>query len=196
MNENPLFNFLGVIVSVIVGMGVMHLVHFIGSSLVRFRAVNLDYIGFTWLLILFLLQVESWYDFKNYSSVNWGFTAFLMYLIEPVVLYLLVYILFPTRGNVGEHIFIEYYTEVYQVFFTLLMIFLSMTLINSLFLRDSDIFAIDNVIRLLSLLVFTGAFVDPSLRLGKLYHIILSSFSVLLLFAYIGFYHVANDLGK
>lgn len=90
------FEYLSVLVSIIIGLGLSHLLASAARliqmrSRVRFHAPTL-----LWMALLFLLQVQIWWAaFGDRGEEVWNFFDFLSFLLIPVLAYLLTYLLVP-----------------------------------------------------------------------------------------------------
>jgi hypothetical protein len=90
------FEYLSVLVSIIVGLGLSHLLA-TAARLIQERD-RVQFFGPTliWMGLLFVLQIQIWWAaFEWQSGGTWGFFPFLLFLSLPVGAYLLSVLLVP-----------------------------------------------------------------------------------------------------
>ena len=90
------FEYLSVLVSIIIGLGLSHLLAS-AARLIQMRSrVRFHAPALLWMVLLFLLQVQIWWAaFGDRGEEVWNFFDFLSFLLIPVVAYLLTYLLVP-----------------------------------------------------------------------------------------------------
>jgi hypothetical protein len=92
------FEFLSVLISVVVGLGIAHLLTGIGRFLHRRGETRLSGIHLAWTLWVFVFMVVYWwtvvYGYQDWQ--NWNIVIFLFILAYGVLLFLLCVILYPT----------------------------------------------------------------------------------------------------
>ena len=91
------FEFLSVLISVVVGLGIAHLLTGIGRLLHRRGEIRLSGIHLAWTLWVFLFMVIYWwtavYGYQEWQ--HWNIVLFLFILAYGVLLFLLCVILYP-----------------------------------------------------------------------------------------------------
>jgi hypothetical protein len=90
------FSYLSVLISIVLGLGVTHLLAS-AAKLIRFRAaVRLYAPTLVWIGLLFLLHVQIWWAVFELRDVSdWTFFSFLLVLAIPTLAYLLSALLVP-----------------------------------------------------------------------------------------------------
>jgi hypothetical protein len=97
------FEYLSVLVSIIVGLGISHLLSSTARLIqvrrhIRFHAPTLFWMGF-----LLLVQVQVWWvAFARRTATEWQFFVFLLYLFIPVGVFLLSYLIVPDLREAKE----------------------------------------------------------------------------------------------
>lgn len=106
------FEYLSVLISVIVGLGLSHLLTTSARLLQRRRTVRTYTPTLLWIATLFLLQVQIWWvTYNSRRDTDWNYFSFLLLLAIPVIGYLLCYLVVPPldteivdlRGNYYEN---------------------------------------------------------------------------------------------
>ena len=85
-----LFEFVLVMVSLVIAIGVTHLLRHV-SQLVRLRAeVELGAVPLLWMVTLFLYAVGYWWALWDWRVLEWTFPGFVFLLLAPMLLYLAI----------------------------------------------------------------------------------------------------------
>jgi hypothetical protein len=91
------FEFLSVLISVVVGLGVAHLLTGIGQLIHRSETARLSAAHLIWTFWVFLFLVVYWWTvvFGYQDWQNWNIVVFLFVLMYGVLIFLMAVILFP-----------------------------------------------------------------------------------------------------
>jgi hypothetical protein len=93
-----LFEFLLVIVSIILGLGITELLG--GLTRILRGELTVDRLHAIWMLIVLQLQIQmAWAFWKLHLREAWNYPEFLLLLAGPVLLYLSAALLFPATGT-------------------------------------------------------------------------------------------------
>lgn len=93
------FEFLSVLISVVVGLGITHLLTGVGRLLHHRGALRFDWIHLGWTLFVFLFLVIYWWTvvFGWREREDWNILLFLFILTYGVLLFLLCVVLYPVE---------------------------------------------------------------------------------------------------
>ncbi len=94
------FEYLSVLTSIIIGLALANLLS--GTArLIQLRArMRPHRTTFVWMASLFLMNIQFWWAaFERRESDAFSFFAFLLYLLLPVALFLLSYLVLPDLGD-------------------------------------------------------------------------------------------------
>ena len=106
-----LFEFLMVLVSIIIGLGVAEILTGVARSLRSGGSVRRYWVHSVLVLALFIAQLQQWWESWGLREVpEWSFLALLMMLVGPVCLFLMAHLLFPERLE-GSNLQEYYYGE-------------------------------------------------------------------------------------
>ncbi|HYH78333.1 MAG TPA: hypothetical protein VEX86_01000 [Longimicrobium sp.] len=95
--------YLSVLVSIVVGLGISHVLAGVGNLLVDRLRVRFWWVWGLAVLMVFLAQVQFWWGtFSVGRAVSANFFAFLFFLLTPIALYLSAVVLLPTFEGDGE----------------------------------------------------------------------------------------------
>jgi hypothetical protein len=97
------FEYLAVLVSLILGLGITHLLTGIGYSIHRRGHASRDVIHTLWTVNTFLILVLNWWVFFQARTVEaWSFGAFLLVVGWAVSFYLMAVLIYPPGLEEGE----------------------------------------------------------------------------------------------
>ena len=94
------FEYLSVLVSIIVGLALTQLLSGAARLIQLRRRVRMHAPTLLWMATLFLVDVQVWWvAFERRATTEWQFFGFLLYLLIPVALFLLCYLVLPELGD-------------------------------------------------------------------------------------------------
>src|SRR3954464_4562138 len=112
-----MFNYVMVLASVIIGLGITHLLQGVGAIVQHPGREKTYWIHLVWVAATFLRAIFWWwFEFRLSKITEWTFTLYVFVLAYAVVLYLWCALLFP-RDLVGYDGFKEYFYSRRRWFF-------------------------------------------------------------------------------
>jgi hypothetical protein len=94
------FNYLAVLISIILGLGITQLLSGVGRLLQARGRVQLYWPTLVWVAVLLLLHVQTWWAMFGLRTLQtWTFVAFLLVLLQPIVLFLLSALALPDPSS-------------------------------------------------------------------------------------------------
>lgn len=114
--------YLSVLVSIIVGLGLSHLLGSVGKLLSRRRRVRVYLPAVASAVMVFLAHVQFWWGSFDFGErIESNFFAFLVFLLTPILLYLIAVLVLPEldQDESGEVSLREHYYEARPWFFGL-----------------------------------------------------------------------------
>jgi hypothetical protein len=103
------FNYLSVLLSVIVGLAMTQILKGYRSILLSNASVRMYWPTMLWSIVLLVMNVQSWWAMFGLRDIrNWNFAVFSIVLLQPIVQYMLAAIIFPDffgpeRVDLREH---------------------------------------------------------------------------------------------
>lgn len=91
-----IFSFVLVMVSLILAIGVTHLIQRVAEIIRSRDAIPLDWLQLTWALSLFLLAALYWWSLWDMRNANWLFPKFFLLLLAPTLFNFAVSLLVAT----------------------------------------------------------------------------------------------------
>lgn len=94
------FEYLSVLVSIIIGLALTQLLSGAARLIQLRRRIRMHGPTLWWMLALFLIDIQVWWvAFERRDSEDWHYFSFLLYLLIPVMLFLLSYLVLPDLGD-------------------------------------------------------------------------------------------------
>jgi hypothetical protein len=90
------FDYLSVLVSIIIALGISHLLSS-AAGLIHWRhRVKIYYPTLVWMTVLLMNQIQIWWvAFYRRQIMDWTFFGFLLYLMIPIIISMLGYLIIP-----------------------------------------------------------------------------------------------------
>ena len=116
-----MFNYVMVLASVIIGLGIAHLLQGAGGIVQHPRREKVYWVHLLWVAATFLRAIFWWwFEFRLSETPEWTFTLYLFVLTYAVLIYLWCALLFP-RDLAGYDGFKDYFYSRRRWFFGLLL---------------------------------------------------------------------------
>lgn len=94
------FEYLSVLVSIIVGLALTQLLSGVARLIQLRRRIPMHATTLLWMATLFLIDIQVWWvAFERRASLQWTFFTFLLYLLIPIGVFLLSYLVLPDMGD-------------------------------------------------------------------------------------------------
>src|SRR4030042_3360236 len=122
------FSYLSVLLTIILGLGITQLMTGLGWLIVSRESVRLYSPTVAWIGLLLIFHILTWwtmFGLRNYRE--WNFLAFLIVLLQPIVLYLLSALILSNLTDLKAN----YYANA-RWFFSLLVLLFCVSLLKDL----------------------------------------------------------------
>jgi hypothetical protein len=172
-----LFEFLMVLVSIIVGLGIAEILTGVARQ-IRFRASSVAY----WLhscgvALIFFALLQIWWELWVLRSVDeWGFSDLVLMLVGPAGLYLIAHLIFPDPIE-GTEFRAYYYDAMRPVWWLAVLVAVVSTLFKPIAFGD-DLVDMDNAA---SVAMIIGFLTLATSRNTVVHSVLVPSFLLLLL---------------
>ncbi len=119
------FNYLAVLISIILGLGMTQLLSGLGRW-IEGRAQSGFYAPtLVWVIVLLLLHVQTWWTLYGLRlHQGWSFLQFAVVLLQPTVLFLLTVLALPSAGSAIVDPRTNYYAQRHWFFGFLILLLL------------------------------------------------------------------------
>ncbi|MGI9627433.1 MAG: hypothetical protein ACR2QM_11405 [Longimicrobiales bacterium] len=155
------FEYLSVLVSIVLALGITHILTGLSSILRSEGKVRLCWIQLSWCLVTLALQVSVWWRYWEFRSrETWGLFEFLSLLVVPALAYLAAFIIMPDVIRDDSYDLRAHFDQVRQEFFGTLFIALVFSPVSRALFFDQPLLSLQFApIAVLALMVPTGAFI-------------------------------------
>jgi len=153
-NMQSLFEYLAVIVSVIVGLGLTRILQGVARIVEARARVRVYWVHLVFTGIVFLSHLLFWWLFWSSRQVEaWSFFPFLFLLLQPILLYLLADLCFPAFPDSGTIDFRTFYYRDHRWFFGLFALLMVLISLRDLLFRSVPWISQDNAVKVGVLLI-------------------------------------------
>lgn len=113
------FGYVSVIMSVVIGLGMSHLLTGVVDLFKARRRVRFYWVHLLWVALIFVGHIFLWWTMWNLRLLrSWNFFSFLLILLAPVLLYVAAAFLVPKIDSEASIDLREYFHENRAAFFT------------------------------------------------------------------------------
>jgi hypothetical protein len=177
------FNYLSVLVSIILGLGITQLLTGVGRLLQNRARVRIYWPTIGWIVLQLLVHIQVWWSmFELRDQVGWTFPGFLSVLLVPVVLYLMSALTLPDFGDAIRDDLREHYYASCRWVYSLGVLLVALTFAREVILEGSIDTDLDTAAKLLFAALFASGVIT---RRPRAHELLVPTLLVLLL-AYIG----------
>lgn len=148
-----IWSHVGVLVSLIVGLGVARILDRLAELVRRRRCWRVDPLHSAWVGLVFVLHLEFWWRFTDYTDLSWTFPALGMYLVAPSLLLFAADLLLPRFEVLGSGDLREHFAEIRQPFFLVLQACLAAITLNATVLLCRPFLEPENLGRLIAIVL-------------------------------------------
>jgi len=134
------FEYVTVLISIILGLGVTQIVTGVADIIHQWERVKLYWPHMLWIVFVFFLHVEEWwviYDLREIET--WALPMFLFVILYPINLFILARILFPFGATDSNTDFKDFYFNNYRKFFIWVILLSLLSLLENIFIEDYNI---------------------------------------------------------
>ena len=129
------FEYVTVLISIILGMGITQIVSGIAQIIHRWEQTKIYWPHLILILLLFIIHIQEWwvtYDLRMYQY--WRLPVFLFIILYPVNLYILARILFPIRWHRTSVDLKKFYFDNYRRIYLLIILSAILAIIDNIFI--------------------------------------------------------------
>ena len=149
------FEFVTVLVSIILGLGITQLMSGVADLIHQWDKVKVYWPHLLWVVLTFVLQVQEWwFTYELRSITTWRLPFFLFEVLYPINLFVLARILFPNVGEGPVDLKVFYFKN-YRKFFMMVIILSALSAIENIFIHGYGIdgWAINAILLLVLLFI-------------------------------------------
>lgn len=139
MNQISPFEYVSILVSIILGLGITQLLTALGHLLRHYKMVRLFWPHTIWIGFILFLHIQDWFvTYQLRQKTVWTLTEVLFVLLYPIVLYIITKIILPEKGKKHIADLEEYYYSKSGIFFGLLSVAILLSILfNTLLIGNT-----------------------------------------------------------
>lgn len=104
------FEFLSVLISIIIGLGVTHLLAGVGRAIHQRSRTRVDTLHIVWTAnVLLVLVLNWWVAFSWRNEADWSFGTFLLVILWAISMFMMAVLIYPPELEPGEE-----YADVFE----------------------------------------------------------------------------------
>lgn len=134
------FEYITVLISIILGMGITQIVTGIADIIHQWNRMKIYWPHALWMLLVFVMHIHEWwytYDLKRHEQ--WHLVPFLFLILYPILLFVLARILFPFGAMDTEVDFKVFYFDNYRKFFLLVSMIVVLAALQDITLEGHSV---------------------------------------------------------
>jgi hypothetical protein len=106
------FNYLAVLISIILGLGITQLLSGFGRWIEHRASFRAYAPAICWAFVLLVIQVQCWWAmFGLREQTDWTFLKFMVVLLQPIILYLQAIVVLPGASSTTLDLRSNYYAQ-------------------------------------------------------------------------------------
>jgi hypothetical protein len=130
------FEYLAVLVSIILGLGVTQVITGVAHFIHTGNKVKVYWPHLLMILLVFFFHLQEWWVFYEYRDMpDWRLTTFIFVLLYPICLFIQARLLFPFDNFEEETDLKHFYYENYRYYYGNIAIQAFLSLIDNMWLR-------------------------------------------------------------
>lgn len=174
MTSTNVFSYLTVLISIVLGLGIAHLLGAVARSVSRRKITVFYWPTLVWILVLLILIIQVWWvDFSLGRQTQWTFAGFASTLLIPATLYFMSFLILPETSNMRET-----YFENRVWFFSLLVAVPIFGTLQQVLVEGHVHKDIDTLTKALGIIVALSAIYFGSEKAQKIYAVVGGAFIV------------------
>jgi hypothetical protein len=135
VNAISAFEYVTILVSIILGLGITKILSSLAELLYDFRKVKFFWVHTIWVILILYIHIQEWfilYELKGYPA--WKLPVFLFVILYPITLFLAASMLFPVI-NKDEAVDLKvFFLKSYKALYFLFLICIVLSLIFNIWL--------------------------------------------------------------
>lgn len=134
------FEYVAVLISIILGMGIAQLITGFAGIVLRWNQVKIYWPHAVLVILIFIIHIQDWWaTFALRNNTTWHLPMFLFIILYPVNLYILARILFPLKWTPVPFDLRSFYYANFRKIYLFLLILPIHAIIENFVIRDYEL---------------------------------------------------------
>lgn len=141
MYNNPInpFEYVSILISIILGLGITQLLSAFSDLLYHYRKVKFYWPHTIWLVFILFLNLQDWFiTFKLKDKMEWNLPALLFVLLYPIALFVITKMILPTNESEERYNMKSFYFSQYNITFLMMAVSALLSLLFNVFLLNKN----------------------------------------------------------
>lgn len=141
MYNNPInpFEYVSILISIILGLGITQLLSAFSDLLYHYRKVKFYWPHTIWLVFILFLNIQDWFiTFKLKDKMEWNLPALLFVLLYPIALFVITKMILPTNESEERYNMRSFYFSQYNITFLMMAVSALLSLLFNVFLLNKN----------------------------------------------------------
>lgn len=141
MYNNPInpFEYVSILISIILGLGITQLLSAFSDLLYHYRKVKFYWPHTIWLVFILFLNIQDWFiTFKLKDKMEWNLPALLFVLLYPIALFVITKMILPTNESEERYNMKSFYFSQYNITFLMMAVSALLSLLFNVFLLNKN----------------------------------------------------------
>jgi hypothetical protein len=155
------FEYVSVLISIILGLGITLVLSGIAQLISRWNAVTPFWPYLVWVVLVFVLHVHEWWIMYDLRTMErWSLLTFLFLILYPILLFILANLLFPGKWSKKNLHLKNFYFRMYPKFFLCALVLILLAVLSDVFIAGR-LFQEQIIKIFLFVLILTLYFIKP-----------------------------------
>ncbi len=140
-NQISAFEYVSILVSIILGLGITQLLSSFSDLLYHFKKVKFYWPHLIWIVFILFLHIQDWFvTYQLKDKPVWQLWELMFILIYPITLFIAAKMLLPTNEREEETNMKLYYFSQFTMLFFVVAISIFVSVLFNIFLLNKSVF--------------------------------------------------------
>lgn len=139
MNNISAFEYVSILVSIILGLGITQILSTFSDVLYHYKKVKFYWPHTLWILFILFLHIQDWFvTYQLKDKTIWSLPELVFVLLYPISLFLVAKMLIPNNQNEEQTNMKSFYKSQFPIIFYLLSISVLLSILFNIFLLKNN----------------------------------------------------------
>ena len=140
MNQISPFEYVSILVSIILGLGMTQILSSFSDLLYHYKKVKFYWVHSIWLVFVLFLHVQDWFvTYQLKDRTIWHLPELVFVLLYPITLFIAAKMLLPTNDEEEKQDMKKFYNSQFPVIFSIIAISIFLSVLFNLFFLKKDL---------------------------------------------------------
>lgn len=140
MNQISPFEYVSILVSIILGLGMTQILSSFSDLLYHYKKVKFYWVHSIWLVFVLFLHVQDWFvTYQLKDRTIWHLPELVFVLLYPITLFIAAKMLLPTNDEEEKQDMKKFYNSQFPMIFSIIAISIFLSVLFNLFFLKKDL---------------------------------------------------------